>query len=114
VPRCRKGARVEDRRPRQGRGRAEIETSSFVEDFAVNSHGSLVWLIDVVDSNAAPTGQYELRAADRSAHREQIVDGGRIDKKSRSLSADGKTIRYPTGAGASALNGGLTRPRASG
>jgi hypothetical protein len=78
----------------EGGDPAEIETSSFVEDFAVNSHGSVVWLIDVVDSNGAPTGQYELRAADRAAHRERIVDGGRIGKKSLSLSADGRTIRY--------------------
>jgi hypothetical protein len=78
----------------EGGDPAEIETGSFVENFAVNSHGSPVWLIDQLDANGQPNGQFQLRAADGSAHTERIVDSGNIARKSLSISSDGKTIRY--------------------
>jgi hypothetical protein len=78
----------------EGGDPAEIETNSYLEDFAVNSHGSLVWLIDTLDSDGEATGEYELRAADGPARTERIVDSGKLGRKSLSLSANGKTIRY--------------------
>ncbi|MEA2375362.1 MAG: hypothetical protein QOD53_1825 [Thermoleophilaceae bacterium] len=78
----------------EGGDPAEIETASFVEDFAVNSRGSLVWLIDQTDADGNPTGQFELRAADGPARTERIVDAGKLGRRSVSLSSNGKTIRY--------------------
>lgn len=74
----------------------EIETGSFVEQFAVTSRGSLVWLIngEHVEGAADPP---ELRAADGTARKERIVDSGNLDLKSLKISPDEKTILYRKG-----------------
>lgn len=72
----------------------EIETGSFVEQFAVTSKGSLVWLVDAVTADQGSNGRYELRAADGTPPKERIVDSGNLVPKSLEISPDEKTILY--------------------
>jgi hypothetical protein len=83
----------------EGGGR-EIETSSFVTDFEVSSHGALVWIEDVLTSfddphcAGCPTGQREVRAADGKPPREHVVDSGKISPRSLRISRDHRSILY--------------------
>jgi hypothetical protein len=72
----------------------ELETNSYLTDFAVNRRGVPVWVMFQLNSERQPNGKFELHAADGSAHKERVVDVGKIGKKSLSLSRDGKTIHY--------------------